>query len=175
MALKERILDRAKLAKAYMAGGMAPYQAARKMGFKRVGDMEEAIRQLEAEEAAKTGTAETEERKSETPNVKWRSAADAEKENGCFSVPVTGPVSTENAPAVKTNDRLRPFKPTYKVEAAVVSKVFRVERRVYEDSAKLMLLRNGTPQSITFDDLQQMERVVNLLTAYLKLEGENHV
>lgn len=47
---KEWRMQAAKLAKAYMAGGDAPYQAARKTGFMRVGIMEEAIKELEKEQ-----------------------------------------------------------------------------------------------------------------------------
>lgn len=43
--------ERAKLARAYMRGGMAPYQAARNTGFMRVGIMQEAIRAMEGREA----------------------------------------------------------------------------------------------------------------------------
>ena len=50
-AVKKNRLEEAKLAKAYLAGGMPPYQAARKCGFMRVAAMEEAIRELEAAEA----------------------------------------------------------------------------------------------------------------------------
>lgn len=48
---KKNRMEAAKLALAYMAGGEAPYQAARKCGFARVGIMEEAIREMEAAEA----------------------------------------------------------------------------------------------------------------------------
>lgn len=44
---KEWRMKAAELAKAYMAGGEPPYQAARKTGFMRVAIMEEAIRELE--------------------------------------------------------------------------------------------------------------------------------
>ncbi|MGN0777734.1 MAG: hypothetical protein ACI4MJ_01170 [Aristaeellaceae bacterium] len=43
--------ERAKLARAYMNGGMPPYQAARQMGFMRVAIMNEAIRAMEGREA----------------------------------------------------------------------------------------------------------------------------
>lgn len=43
--------DRAKLARAYIRGGMAPYQAARQTGFVRVGIMQEAIAAMEKREA----------------------------------------------------------------------------------------------------------------------------
>ena len=43
--------ERAKMARAYMRGGMAPYQAARNTGFCRVGLMQEAIRAMEGREA----------------------------------------------------------------------------------------------------------------------------
>lgn len=42
--------ERAKMARAYMRGGMAPYQAARNTGFCRVGLMQEAIRAMEGRE-----------------------------------------------------------------------------------------------------------------------------
>lgn len=42
--------ERAKLARAYMRGGMAPYRAAREVGFTRVGLMEEAIKAMEQRE-----------------------------------------------------------------------------------------------------------------------------
>lgn len=42
--------DRAKMAREYMRGGMAPYQAARNTGFCRVGIMQEAIRAMEVRE-----------------------------------------------------------------------------------------------------------------------------
>lgn len=44
---REWRLKAAELAKAYMAGGDPPYQAARKTGFMRVAIMEDAIRELE--------------------------------------------------------------------------------------------------------------------------------
>ena len=44
--------ERAKLARAYMRGGMAPYRAAREAGFTRVGLMEEAIKAMEQRETA---------------------------------------------------------------------------------------------------------------------------
>ena len=47
--------ERAKLARAYMRGGMAPYQAARNTGFMRVGIMQEAIRAMEGREAEEAG------------------------------------------------------------------------------------------------------------------------
>lgn len=47
------MLERAELARAYMNGGSAPYQAARLTGFMRVSEMQEAIRALEREEAEK--------------------------------------------------------------------------------------------------------------------------
>lgn len=47
---KKNRLEQAKLAKAYMAGGSPPYQAARACGFMRVGLMEEAIRELDEQE-----------------------------------------------------------------------------------------------------------------------------
>lgn len=47
---KEWRMQAAQLAKAYLAGGEAPYQAARKSGFMRVGIMQEAIKELENEE-----------------------------------------------------------------------------------------------------------------------------
>lgn len=43
--------ERAKMARAYMRGGMAPYQAARNTGFCRVALMQEAIRAMEGREA----------------------------------------------------------------------------------------------------------------------------
>lgn len=43
--------ERAKMARAYMRGGMAPYQAARNTGFCRVELMQEAIRAMEGREA----------------------------------------------------------------------------------------------------------------------------
>ena len=43
--------ERAKIARAYMRGGMAPYQAARNTGFMRVGIRQEAIRAMEGREA----------------------------------------------------------------------------------------------------------------------------
>ena len=43
--------ERAKMARAYMRGGMAPYQAARNTGFCRVTLMQEAIRAMEGREA----------------------------------------------------------------------------------------------------------------------------
>lgn len=49
---QETAFERAKLAKACMAGGTAPYQAARKYGFMRVAIMEEAIRAMEKREKA---------------------------------------------------------------------------------------------------------------------------
>ena len=47
---KKNRLEQAKLAKAYLAGGSPPYQAARKCGFMRVALMEEAIRELDEQE-----------------------------------------------------------------------------------------------------------------------------
>lgn len=47
--------ERAKMARAYMRGGMAPYQAARNTGFMRVGIMQEAIRAMEGREAEEAG------------------------------------------------------------------------------------------------------------------------
>lgn len=47
--------ERAKMARAYMRGGMAPYQAARNTGFCRVGLMQEAIRAMEGREAEEAG------------------------------------------------------------------------------------------------------------------------
>lgn len=52
MQNKQWRLDNAKLAKAYMAGGMPPFQAAQKCGFMRVSYMEDALRELEASEQA---------------------------------------------------------------------------------------------------------------------------
>lgn len=46
-------MERAELARAYMNGGRAPYQAARLTGFMRVAEMQAAIKQLEHEEAEK--------------------------------------------------------------------------------------------------------------------------
>lgn len=46
MQNKQWRLENAKLAKAYMAGGMPPYQAAQKCGFMRLSYMEDAIREL---------------------------------------------------------------------------------------------------------------------------------
>lgn len=48
--LQKKRMDEAKIARAYMAGGMAPQQAAWKCGFKRVDAMNEAIRELEKAE-----------------------------------------------------------------------------------------------------------------------------
>lgn len=48
--------ERAKMARAYMRGGMAPYQAARNTGFMRVGIMQEAIRAMEGREALMAAT-----------------------------------------------------------------------------------------------------------------------
>ena len=45
--------DRAKMAREYMRGGMAPYQAARNTGFCRVGIMQDAIRAMEGREQEK--------------------------------------------------------------------------------------------------------------------------
>lgn len=50
-AVKKNRLDEARIAKAYIAGGMPPYQAARKCGFMRVTAMEEVFRELEKLEA----------------------------------------------------------------------------------------------------------------------------
>ena len=59
--VKKNRLDEARIAKAYIAGGMAPYQAARKCGFMRVTAMEEAFRELAALEAdEKTAASESE-------------------------------------------------------------------------------------------------------------------
>ena len=60
-AVKKNRLDEARIAKAYIAGGMAPYQAARKCGFMRVTAMEEAFRELADLEAnEKTAASESE-------------------------------------------------------------------------------------------------------------------
>lgn len=48
--MQKKRMDEAKIARAYMAGGMAPQQAAWKCGFKRVDAMNEAIRELEKAE-----------------------------------------------------------------------------------------------------------------------------
>lgn len=48
---KNTMMERAELARAYINGGSAPYQAARQTGFSRVAEMQEAIRQLECKEA----------------------------------------------------------------------------------------------------------------------------
>lgn len=50
MNAKQWRLENAKLAKAYMAGGMPPFQAAQKVGFRNVPDMDAAI--ADAERAA---------------------------------------------------------------------------------------------------------------------------
>lgn len=155
MALKERTFDRAKLAKAYLAGGMAPYQAARKMGFKRVGDMEEAIRIMESEEA----------NQAQEPAVEdVKSAA----ETGAAETPVSAPVRP-----VKPEDP-KPWRPAYRVDAVVGDKAFRVERRKYEAEDKLRLLRNGSPQHMEFESIEQLDRVVKLLITFrMLIEEEN--
>lgn len=48
--MQKKRMDEAKIARAYMVGGMAPQQAAWKCGFKRVDAMNEAIRELEKAE-----------------------------------------------------------------------------------------------------------------------------
>lgn len=48
--MQKKRMDEAKIAREYMAGGMAPQQAAWKCGFKRVDAMNEAIRELEKAE-----------------------------------------------------------------------------------------------------------------------------
>lgn len=50
MIQKKNGMEQAKLARAYVRGGLPPYQAARKCGFLRVSLMEEAISELDAYE-----------------------------------------------------------------------------------------------------------------------------
>ena len=55
---KNTLMERAELARAYINGGSAPYQAARQTGFMRVTEMQEAIRALEHKEAEEKAKAE---------------------------------------------------------------------------------------------------------------------
>ena len=66
--------ERAKMARAYMRGGMAPYQAARNTGFCRVGLMQEAIRAMEGREAEEA--AHSEEQDEDAMIMQYGSKAD---------------------------------------------------------------------------------------------------
>lgn len=181
---KNTLMERAELARAYINGGSAPYQAARQTGFMRVTEMQEAIRALEHKEAEEIERSEISESKSrDLPSVastrhcagEWPSTDKAKDENDRFGPKETEP---ERIPVDDPPKTIYPFLPPGQVaEEPAKRPLYALHTRELSvkrigssrPEVQIVLLENRYTLSIP---VELLDKLISLLQAAKTLETD---
>lgn len=132
--------ERAKMAREYMRGGMAPYQAARNTGFCRVGIMQEAIRAMEGREAEEA--AHREEQDEDAMIMQYGTKADntnTESDDADISLPEDTAAELCEDDEPETPQTVYPFLKPGEVKTAGILMTLQTERlmiRLYEKNGR---------------------------------------
>lgn len=166
--------EKAKLARAYMRGGMAPYQAARNTGFMRVGIMQMAIKVMESREAEEAGKGASQTRFG--PGVEEDPAETPVEKPEEISLP-------EEAAEIFEEDEMENQKPIYpflkpgevkKAELELTMQTERLMIRLYEkDGRRLFQVtdrRTGRYLQLPQHVLREMKNALGLCLSAMNMQ-----